>query len=63
MDSVGAPMNAEIRQPGTRMCTQCGREERWDTEDRAWRVAEEEAGEVFCIHDWDITGEFTPVRR
>lgn len=56
-------MSAEIRQPGTRTCVSCGREEHWDGSDQVWRVADSDVGEVFCIHDWDITGQFTSVER
>ncbi|MFW6385171.1 MAG: HEWD family protein [Halodesulfurarchaeum sp.] len=55
-------MNVEIRRPVKRTCIRCGREERWDDDATAWQVANE-VGEVFCIHDWDITGDFTPVER
>lgn len=63
MDSVEGCMSAEIRQPGKRTCVVCGREERWDDGVKAWQVADDGVGEVFCIHDWDITGKFTPVVR
>jgi len=53
-------MTAEIRVPTERTCLDCGRHERWDDAQTTWRI-DDEAGEVHCIHVWDITGEFTPV--
>jgi hypothetical protein len=54
-------MSVEIRVPSERSCVRCGREEYWDQEEQNWRVADDEVGDVYCIHAWDITGEFTPV--
>lgn len=51
-----------IRTPSERACVRCGRDERWDADAGGWQVAEE-TGSVQCIHDWDITGSFTPVER
>lgn len=56
-------MTQKIQHPGTRSCTRCGREERWDESGRVWRIRGEAVGERFCIHNWDITGEFNPVER
>lgn len=56
-------MSAVIRQPRARTCVRCGREEQWDDAREAWQVDTDGVGEVYCIHDWDITGEFTPVKR
>ena len=55
-------MNVEIRRPAKRVCTRCGRVERWNEDETAWQV-DSEVGEIYCVHDWDITGEFTPVQR
>ncbi|MFB6094816.1 MAG: HEWD family protein [Halanaeroarchaeum sp.] len=55
-------MSVQIRTPSRRTCLRCGREERYDEEARAWRV-DAAVGDVYCIHSWDITGEFTPVER
>jgi hypothetical protein len=51
-----------IRTPTERECTRCGRSERWDDADAQWRV-DEDAGEVFCVHSWDVTGTFTAVEQ
>lgn len=53
-------MNAEIRVPKERTCQRCGREEAWDEESENWVVAGD-VGDVYCIHTWDITGEFAPL--
>lgn len=51
---------AEIRRPTERTCLHCGRHERWDEEAVNW-VVDGEVGEPYCLHVWDITGEFSPV--
>lgn len=51
-------MAVQIRRPEERTCESCGRVERWDDDASTWRVAE--AGETFCIHEWDINGSFVP---
>ena len=56
-------MSVQIRRPATRTCVRCGRAERWDDGAGAWLVSDNDIGEKFCIHDWDITGEFAPVER
>ncbi|NIC00558.1 HEWD family protein [Halobacterium sp. R2-5] len=53
---------AEIRAPEERTCTDCGRSERWDDDAGAWRV-DEEVGDVYCVHSWDVTGTFAPVEE
>lgn len=55
-------MNAQIRSPTHRSCVRCGREEHYDENANAWQVADD-VGDVYCIHSWDITGEFTPVEQ
>ncbi|MDH5019848.1 HEWD family protein [Halobacterium rubrum] len=51
----------EIRTPSERECTRCQRHERWSDEDEQWRIDGDEAGDVHCVHDWDVTGTFTTV--
>lgn len=53
-------MNVEIRHPQTRRCLRCEREEVWDKESGTWRV-QGDIGEVYCVHEWNVTGDFTPV--
>jgi hypothetical protein len=58
-------MNTKLRTPEERTCERCGREEYWDDADRVWRIVEEDGerlvGSAYCIHEWDITGEFSPI--
>ncbi|MEE6210541.1 HEWD family protein [Salarchaeum sp. III] len=53
----------ELRTPDERSCLRCGRREVWDEDAGAWQVGGDEVGDVYCIHDWDVTGEFTPVAK
>lgn len=53
----------EIRTPDERECLQCGRREVWDAERGRWNVAAAHVGDVYCVHDWDVTGQFTPVKK
>jgi len=61
-------MSTRLRTPEDRTCERCGREEYWDESDRVWRIAsneneEKQVGDPYCIHEWDITGEFTPIEE
>jgi len=56
-------MSVDIRTPERRECVRCGRIEKWDGERDNWVVADDEVGNVRCIHTWDITGEFTPIQE
>lgn len=53
-------MAGEIYAPTDRLCEVCGRSEQWDEEDGRWAV-DEDPGRVYCIHQWDITGDFVPI--
>ena len=55
-------MSAEIRVPEERTCVRCDREEAWDEREENWRVTGD-VGDPHCIHSWDITGEFTPIKE
>ncbi len=54
-----------LQTPKRRECERCGRREIWES--GGWRVEEvagvEQTGSTFCIHEWDITGDFSPVER
>lgn len=50
----------ELRRPTERTCLNCGRNEVWDGDAVNWVVGSD-VGEVYCLHVWDITGEFSPV--
>lgn len=53
-----------IRTPTERRCERCGREESWDETIESWVIfgsnGESAVGEVHCLHEWDITGSFSP---
>lgn len=53
-------MTGVLRTPEGRVCERCGRVERYDEDLGGWRALE--AGDVQCIHEWDIDGEFIPVQ-
>lgn len=53
-------MSVTITPPRERECELCSREERWDDDVDGWRI-DGEPGEVYCIHEWDINGTFTPL--
>lgn len=50
----------KVRTPDRRECVRCGRIECWNGEVKTWQV-DGEVGNRYCIHAWDITGEFTPI--
>lgn len=52
-------MMIDIQPPDARECELCGRKEVW--KDGAWRVSDEQPGEIYCIHEWNITGDYSPV--
>ncbi len=58
--SLPSGMSVSITPPRERECELCGRRERWDEEIAGWQIADE-AGEVYCIHEWDINGTFAPI--
>ncbi len=48
--------------PSRRACLRCGRTEVWSTDRTTWVVAgdSESKGELHCVHEWDITGNYNP---
>ncbi|MEF8856000.1 MAG: HEWD family protein [Haloplanus sp.] len=59
-------MGVTIRKPTARQCENCGRKEVWNDATGTWRVARDDdgeriAGNVYCIHEWDINGTFVPI--
>lgn len=58
-------MSPNLQTPDDRTCERCGRQEFWDEDRDAWRIVTEDGeprvGDAYCIHEWDITGEFTPI--
>jgi len=55
-------MSGELRKPTRRRCELCGREEVWDDATTVWRV-DDEPGDLYCIHEWDINGSFLPYEK
>lgn len=55
-------MSISLRRPTERTCELCGRSERWDEDAVSW-VVDEDPGNVFCIHEWDINGTFVPIEE
>ncbi|MFB6301622.1 MAG: HEWD family protein [Haloferacaceae archaeon] len=60
-------MGVRLRSPQERTCERCGRREEWDPDAERWQVVRKDddpvAGNVFCLHEWDINGSFVPVER
>lgn len=58
---------AALDPPDARTCERCGREEVWSDERTTWVAAdpddEDALGRPHCVHDWDVTGTYTPVHR
>lgn len=54
-----------LNPPTQRRCVVCGREDVWDGDDDEWRIRSEDgeklAGDRFCMHEWDITGNHKPI--
>jgi len=55
-------MNGGLRKPSERACESCGRGEVWDDDVGGWRV-DDDPGDIYCIHEWDINGSFLPVEK
>ncbi|SNR51071.1 HEWD family protein [Halorubrum vacuolatum] len=53
-------MGVRITPPTERTCERCGRSERWDDAVEGWRI-DEDAGQIYCLHEWDINGTFVPI--
>lgn len=54
---------AELDPPRERECQRCGRREVWDADATNWTIDGGAVGDPFCIHEWDITGAYSPVRE
>lgn len=52
-------MGLDLRRPSKRVCEECGRSERHPDDADSWRVNGSK-GDPYCIHEWDINGEFVP---
>ncbi|ACV48856.1 MULTISPECIES: HEWD family protein [Halomicrobium] len=51
--------------PSERTCERCGRHDVWDDETDSWQIVvdgeQKEAGNPFCLHEWDINGNYSPL--
>lgn len=51
--------------PTERTCERCGRHDVWDDETGAWRITTEDGekaiGNPYCLHEWDINGNYNPI--
>lgn len=58
-------MTSDIDPPSARVCTRCGREDRWDDDLENWVIEIEDGrrltGRSHCVHEWDINGSYNPV--
>ncbi len=52
-------MSVTISPPTERTCELCGRTERWDDTVEGWQI-DDDPGDVYCIHEWDVNGSYTP---
>lgn len=54
----------ELIPPKERQCDRCGRRDVWDDGSGHWKIAledgEPQAGDGFCIHEWDVNGSYNP---
>ncbi|PSP79647.1 hypothetical protein BRC81_03845 [Halobacteriales archaeon QS_1_68_20] len=54
----------DVYPPDERECTRCGRRDVRDGETGHWRIVTEDgeklAGDPFCVHEWDVTGNYNP---
>jgi hypothetical protein len=57
-----------IDPPTERTCERCGRKEVWSAVKQTWVVAEPDddddppTGTPHCLHEWDISGNYNPIR-
>lgn len=55
----------DVVPPGERTCERCGRRDVWDEDRGNWTIVEEDgdkqAGDPFCLHEWDINGSYNPI--
>lgn len=54
----------EVHPPRERECMRCGRRDVLDEDTGHWQIAtvdgDKRAGDPFCIHEWDVTGNYNP---
>lgn len=53
--------------PRERVCLRCDRREVWDDDQSGWvakRVdGDKQRGTPHCVHEWDITGNYSPLEN
>ena len=53
-----------LEPPDRRRCERCGREDVWSDERGTWVAADPaKRGNPHCVHDWDITGTYNPIKH
>jgi hypothetical protein len=53
-----------IQPPTERTCERCGRAEHWDDDQQTFVAASDEnLGRPHCLHEWDINGQYNPLRK
>jgi len=60
-----SPHMARLVPPTERTCERCGRHDIWDPEQGTWAIAteddEKQIGSPYCLHEWDINGDYNPL--
>ena len=53
--------------PTERTCERCGRHDVWDDSLDSWTITTEDgektAGNPYCLHEWDINGDYSPLEE
>lgn len=56
---------AEIVAPTERTCERCGRRDVWNDDETNWSIVTEDdeklSGDPYCLHEWDINGNYNPL--
>lgn len=51
--------------PEERTCERCDRHDVWDDGKSTWVIVEadgeKQAGDPYCLHEWDINGSYNPL--
>ena len=55
----------EVVPPTERTCERCGRRDVWDEAVSSWSIDSEDGekliGDPYCLHEWDINGNYNPL--
>ena len=52
--------NRTIVPPRERECERCGRRDVCDDDAEGWLIASGSSADPYCIHEWDINGQYDP---